>query len=112
MVELSWEHWVHSRITPWLKFQFIRTLLYFWEICCHLIFLKDVGCVSHHRVAEDEDGQVGVACSHQVDVLQTVSDVDLKVFNIHPLPFALPMAHCENKREREYVDPNFIRGIK
>lgn len=50
-------------------------------------------CASHHRVAEDEDGQVGVTRSHQVDVLKTVSDVDLKVFNIHPLPFALPMAH-------------------
>lgn len=58
-------------------------------------------CVSHHRVAEDEDGQARVACSYQVDVLQAVSDVDLKVFNIHPLPFTLPMSHCENNRERE-----------
>lgn len=60
--------------------------------------------VSYHRVAEDEDRQAGVARSYQVDVLQTVSDVDLKVFNIHPLSFTLPMSHCKNIRERENVN--------
>lgn len=48
-------------------------------------------------MTHDEDGQVGVAGLHQVDVLQGVSDVNLEVFDDHPVSFTLTMANCRQK---------------
>ena len=56
--------------------------------------------MSYHGVAHDEDGQVGMAGLHQVNVLQGVSDVNLEVFDVHPVAFTLTMANCGGKKRR------------
>lgn len=56
--------------------------------------------VSYHGVSHDEDRQVGVAWLHQVNVLQGVSDVNLEVFDVHPVSFTLTVADCAGKKKR------------
>lgn len=56
--------------------------------------------VSYHGVAHDEDGQVGVTWPHQINVLQSISDVKLEIFDVHPVAFTLTMTHWGgNKRK-------------
>lgn len=54
--------------------------------------------MSYHGVTHNEDRQVRVAGLHQVNVLQGVSDVDLEVFDVHPVSFTLAMPNCGGKR--------------
>lgn len=68
-------------------------------------------------MTNDEDGQVGVAALHQVNVLQGVSDVNLEVFDVHSVAFTLTVAHCGGREEREeirviQVRPAVLRGFK
>lgn len=49
--------------------------------------------MSYHGVTHDEYRQVGVTGFHQVNVLQGVSDVNLEVFDVHPVSFTLTMAN-------------------
>lgn len=56
--------------------------------------------VWYHGVAQDEDWQLRVAGLHQVNMLQRVSDVKLEILDVHPLPFALTVTHCWEKRKR------------
>lgn len=62
---------------------------------------ETVGKMSYHGVAQNEDGQVGVAGLHQVDVLQRVSDVILEILDVHPLPFTLTVADCGRVTEED-----------
>lgn len=59
--------------------------------------------MSYHGVTHDEDGQVRVANLHHVDVLQRVSDVNLEIFDVHPVSLTLPMADCEERVERRKI---------
>lgn len=49
--------------------------------------------MSYHRVSDDEDWQLGVPALHNVNVLEDVSNVNLKVFDIHSLTFTLTMTN-------------------
>lgn len=62
-------------------------------------------------MTHDEDGQVWVARLHQVNVLQGVSDVNLEVFDVHPVSFTLTMANCVGKEGRNGLE-KYTKNIK
>lgn len=63
---------------------------------------------SYHGVTHDEDGEIGVAGLHQVDVLQGVSDVNLEVFDVHPVSFTLTVANYGGDQEKERWEESLL----
>lgn len=66
--------------------------------------------MSYHGVAHNKYRQVRVARLHQVNVLKGVSDINLKVLNVHPVTFALAMANCGRKNQESLT--HFLRPSK
>lgn len=55
---------------------------------------------THHRVADGEDGYLRMFFSHQVDVIEDVSDVVVDRLDVNSVPIALSVSDCRQKEKK------------